>query len=725
MPEFYKNRIIKLLKRPDYGPLKPVKLARALGVSDQDYEQFKTALDQLLQAGHVLAGSGRAVTLPPLPNKLTGTFRANPRGFGFVSPLEHNAHGDLFIPPEAAGDAMNGDIVTAKVTRKGMRGGQMRYSGRIIEILERASNRFVGTLARQNNMWIVQPDGSDCLEPITVDDVAVKGAREKDKVVVELISYPTERHLAHGVIVEVLGRTGRYETETLAVIRRHHLPEVFDDECAEQCSQIAADFGPRLQDEKTEKYPGRRSLAGETIVTIDPPESQDFDDAISLVKTKDGGWLLGVHIADVSCFVPESSPLDEEAKNRGNSVYLPGKTIPMLPEVLSNGLCSLQPNRNRFCKSAFLNYDREGTRLKAHFENTVIRSTRRLTYQKADKILKGSTRGIEPGVVELVRNMEKLSRAIEKRRRAAGMIHLDLPETELIMDKAGRVVDARPADDSYPHTIIEMFMVEANEAVASFLDRRSAPFVRRIHGEPDALTLENLAKLVRAFGYNLKKPYDRAAIQRLLAAVRGTDCSAAINMAVLRSFEKAEYSPSNVGHYALASRHYCHFTSPIRRYADLMVHRVLENCVAGRKTPEAGEGPDLVETGKHISFTEQRAEDAERELKTILILRMLSGRIGDELDCVVSGLVPFGVFAQCKKFGIEGLIQLEDLGPDKWQLNRQAQCICGVNTGAVVRLGQAIRVCIASVNVAARHLNLVPVKPLAGKDRRGGRRSRR
>jgi ribonuclease R len=271
-----------------------------------------------------------------------------------------------------------------------------------------------------------------------------------------------------------------------------------------------------------------------------------------------------------------------------------------------------------------------------------------------------------------------------------------------------------------------MFMVEANEAVASFLDRQNACFMRRIHPEPDAIAMQNLVKLVRAFGYNLRRPVDRRGIQVLLAAVKDTECAAAINMAVLRSFEKAEYSPSNVGHWALASRHYCHFTSPIRRYADLMVHRVLEDRMTSEKTSAAGgaEGPDLVETGRHITFTEQRAEDAERELKTVLILQMLSGRVGDELDCVVTGLASFGVFAQCRKFGIEGLISLEDLGPDRWRLKQESQCIYGLRTGCTVRLGQAIKVRIASVNLPARHLNLVPAEPLTGKPRRGKSRRR-
>jgi len=316
-----------------------------------------------------------------------------------------------------------------------------------------------------------------------------------------------------------------------------------------------------------------------------------------------------------------------------------------------------------------------------------------------------------------LKNMETLSRAIEKRRTENGMLHLDLPETELIMDKSGRVVGAHPADDSYPHTIIEMFMVEANEAVAGLLDRFGVLFMRRIHPEPDGLSMKNLSKLVRAFGYSLPKAVDRRAIQELLAAVKGADCSLAVNLMVLRSFEKAEYSPLNIGHFALASNCYCHFTSPIRRYADLLVHRVLE-CYLQKRLDSVEQKLDLTEIGKHISFTEERAEDAEEELKTVLILQMLEKHIGDELDCVVTGLTSFGVFVQSSKFGIEGLIVMGDLGPDVWKYNQRNQCIVGQHSGCSIHLGRAMKVRIISVNVAARQLNVAPVEPLVGSSMR-------
>jgi len=721
MPEIFKERIIKLLKHADYKPQKLAQLAKALGVSSGDYPQFKAAFGQLRQAGHVIIGAGNSVTLPSLAGQIVGTFRANPKGFGFVIPREPNSHGDLFIPPDNTSDAMTGDIVIVKVKRKGKRSGQMRLTGEVIQVLQRAQNRFVGTLLKHPEGWLVQPDGSAFFEPISVDDVTAKGAKQKDKVVVEILHWPTEKYLARGVIIEVLGKQGRYETEIKSVIAQYHIPSEFDADCLEQARRAAAEFNP-------EQIDGREDITEKVIITIDPADAKDFDDAISLEKDSDGNWMLGIHIADVGNFIPPDSPLDKKAQTRGNSVYLPGRTIPMLPEVLSNGICSLQPGQKRFVKSAYLTYDEQGNVKSRRFANSIMCSTQRLSYEQADRTLKGHTKGVRKEVIELLRDMETLAHVIEKRRTTNGMIHLALPEMELVMDKSGRVIDAHPADDSYPHTIIEMFMVEANEAVASLLDRLNVPFIRRIHPEPNALSMKNLAKLIKALGFSMPRNPDRKAIQNLLAAVEGSDCALAVNLVVLRSLEKAQYAPQHIGHFALASTHYCHFTSPIRRYADLLVHRVLQCYLENRMdtAKQIAAGLNLVEIGKHITFTEQRAEDAERELTTVLILQMLSKKLGDELDCVVTGLTNFGVFVQSRKLGIEGLIQMADLGPDLWKYNARVQCVVGLHTGLSIRLGQAIKVRIVSVNIPARQLNVAPVEPLISiTSRRDSKRARK
>jgi ribonuclease R len=322
--------------------------------------------------------------------------------------------------------------------------------------------------------------------------------------------------------------------------------------------------------------------------------------------------------------------------------------------------------------------------------------------------------------------METLSRIIEARRTEAGMLHLNIPETELVLDKAGQVVDALPADTCYPHTMIEMFMVEANEVVASLLDRLDVPFLRRIHPDPNPLAMKELARLVKTFGFSLPRSPDRRAIQGLLRAVEGRDCELAITLVVLRSLEKAVYAPLHVGHYALASKAYGHFTSPIRRYADLLVHRMLQSHLEGRveQAKRAAAALDLAEVGRHITFTEKCAEDAENDLKSVLILQMLTKRMGDPIDGVVTGLTHFGVFVQCRRFGIEGLVKLQDLGPDLWRYQAQAHCIVGERSGVTLRLGQTMKVRILAINVPARQLSLAPLEPLSAPKPAQGRRKK-
>jgi len=716
--ELIKKQILRVLCRRDYRPLSQAKLAEAMGYGPSEYSNFQSAVQSLRKQGQILIGVDKTITLPAMSNGVIGTFRANERGFGFIVPLERNAHGDLFVPPDETAGAMNGDIVAARVVKKNFR-GQMRYSGVVTEIIERGSGRFVGLLQQdKGGGWYVVPEGKGYFPSIQIQDATSSQARPNDKVIVEVVSYPKRSDMAaQGAIVQVLGRAGNYETEINSIIAQYDLPYDFPEECRQQAREAAEGYNPDASKD-------RDDISQEVIITIDPPDAKDFDDAISLRKNKDGNWILGVHIADVSAFIPMHSPLDKEAQQRGNSVYLPGKVIPMLPEVLSNGICSLQPEQKRFAKTAYITYDMQGNILGTEFANSIICSRARLTYEQADDILKGKAAGFAGEVVALLKDMEILARAIERRREKNGMIHLDLPETELVFDKAGRVIDAHPADNCYPHTMIEMFMVEANDAVASALDRFGVPFMRRIHPDPDAVSTKNISRFVKLCGIKVPRHLDRAAIQDLLAAVKDTPLSHAVNMHVLRSMQRAEYSPLNIGHFALASRHYCHFTSPIRRYADLMIHRLMD-CYAKGKLSKIGleevlPEADLIEIGQHISFTENQADGAENELKTVLILQMLSKKVGDEMNCVVSGLTNFGVFVQCLKFGIEGLIEPGDLGMDEWRFVEKAQAVVGRHSGKSIHLGQPMKVRIVSVNVPGRQLFVAPAEPLI--EERKGRR---
>ena len=709
MIDLYKKQILKHLARRDYIPVKLPKLAEQMGVAGKDMMHFTSAFEGLLSQGQVVVSGKRLISLPKIPTSVTGIYRANRKGFGFVTPIVPNSYGDLFIAPGNQMDAMPGDTVSARVMRQGKRNGQMVYHGIVTEIVERGLKRIVGTLRKMGREWCIEPDGKEVVEPIVVDDVVAKGARAHDKVVVDIIVYPDPDHYARGVIVEVLGKEGLYDAEIASTMVHYQLSSKFEDEHLDQARSAADSFDPGY-------LHVREDISDEMVVTIDPPDAKDYDDAISLKRDSSGNWVLGIHIADVSTFIPMDSALDVEAQDRGNSVYLPGRVIPMLPEILSNGICSLQPDQKRYAKSVYITYDAEGNVLGSEFANSVICSKARLTYKQADQIIKGNVMDFTGRVVSLVKDMDTLARAIEQRRTKNGMIHLDLPETELVLNEDGKVVDANPADDCYPHTIIEMFMVEANEAVASLLDRFNIPFMRRIHPDPDQHRVKSLSQYVKICGYKLPRTLDRKSIQDLLSSVKGTPYEFAINTHVLRSLQRAEYAPQHIGHFALASKHYCHFTSPIRRYADLMVHRLLQAYLEHRMNMIGLEEvlPDsaLAKVGEHISWTEQNAVEAERDLKQVLILHMLSERVGDEMNCVVSGLTKFGVFVQCIKYGIEGMIELEDLGLDEWQYNEKSQCVVGKFSGKTVHLGQEMPVRIISVNIPQRQLNLAPMKLL-------------
>ena len=706
MPERYIDAIVKFLAAREYQPLKPRQLARQMGVGEGDYGTFREAVKRLRDAGRIVLGAKNVLTLPEISGRVIGFFRANPRGFGFVIPETPNAHGDLFIPPDRTAGAMTGDRVTARVYQQGRREGERMFAGEIVEILQRGRNRFVGTLQNADGTWFVLPDGAQLTTPIVVRDISSASPKAGAKVVVEIVRYGEAGELPTGVIVEHLGEKGRIEVETLAVIRAHGLPDVFADETMADARAAVGGFDPSRD--------GRReNLAGQTVVTIDPDDARDFDDAISLRPDGRGGMILGVHIADVSHFVREGGPLDVEARQRTTSVYFPRRVVPMLPEILSNGVCSLQEGQDRFCLSAFIRYDADANVTGTRFAETVIRSAKRLTYRQAQGILDGKTGGYAGEIVELLRQMERLARSIEARRRKAGMLHLDLPEVELVFDADNKVVDAVPEDSSYTHTMIEMFMVEANEAVADMLHRQGRKFLRRIHPAPDAQGGKQLSTFARVCGHKLPHDLSRHDLQALLAAVKGRPESYAVNLAVLKTFQAAEYSPMQIGHFALASENYCHFTSPIRRYPDLTIHRLVrEHCRGKLKGRPADDVSELTRLGEQCTTSERRAEATEDELREVLVLQFLQTKVGDEFEGVITGVTNFGLFVQSPQFLVEGLVRMQDLGDDWWEVEARYGQLRGERTGRRYRIGDLLRVRIAAVDVARRQLNLVPARNL-------------
>jgi ribonuclease R len=735
MSEALHSQILSHLKSERYRPLKPRRLAKELDLAaEEKYSSFREALRELMHSGRVVWGAGGSVMLPSQtlqPEGIVGTYRHNKRGFGFVVPTDPDGHEDLFIPEGDNGGAMTGDSVRAKITNREQREGKVMYRGRIMEIITRSQKRFVGTLIKQHGEWLVLPDGNILTEQILAPDAASRHIKAGTKVVIELTTYPEQGVKAQGVITRVLGQPGEKDVDLQSVIVQFNLPEEFPDTALDQARQAVDRFN------SVKHWPDRLDLSDRVICTIDPDDAKDYDDAISLRRLETGQWELGVHIADVSAFVEPASPLDVEAQKRGNSCYFPGYVIPMLPEILSNGVCSLQERVPRLCKSVFITFDDTAQPIQALFANTVIRSANRLRYTEAQAIIDNADlvphpdgpRKIDrydPAVVQLLGDMNHLAKRIQKRRLAAGQIVLELPEVELVLDENGKVADAKPEDQSFTHTLIEMFMVEANEAAARLLDSQRVPFLRRIHPEPDPESGTRLKHFVEVAGFRLPKNLDRIAIQSLLSSVKGKPQSFAINLAVLKSLTRAEYSPKPIGHYALASQHYCHFTSPIRRYADLTIHRLLDHYITsgahgGRKAKHArfDDAPtteQLVELGKQISFTERRADDAERELRQVKILELLQNHIGEDFEGVITGITNFGIFVQLTTWLIDGLIRYEDLLDDWWDVDERAGVIHGQRTGRRIKIGDTAKVRIVRVDPPRRELSLA----ISQLDSRGG-----
>ena len=732
-------RILDHLNHRDYRPATSQEMARQMRIAAVDWAEFQETLDALEREGRLERGDDDRWRLPSYRDEVVGVYRQNMRGFGFVEPESPMRGGSLFIPMGAQGDAVSGDRVRCRVDRVRRGASDRGPSGQVLEVLERGRREHSGVLRKRGRQWIVEPDGRVLRGAVVVRDPFAKNASEGDKVVVELVRYPEDNMLGEGVIVRVLGEAGRPDVETQAVIASYGLRQEFPDGVVEEAREAAR----RFEREAAGPWPEREDLTGTFVFTIDPPDAKDFDDAISIERDPESGrWRLGVHIADVSHFVPEGSAMDDEARERGNSTYLPRLVLPMLPEALSNGVCSLQEGVVRFTMSAFIEFDERG-RVESHrLASTVIRSAKRLTYLEAQALIDGDVGAAKANartdtpyseeLIEALRLSNRLARVLEKRRRADGMLTLDLPQVELVFDERGGVADAVPEDNAYTHKLIEMFMVEANEALARTFADLDLPLIRRIHPEPTFADVENLRTFARLARWKLPEEPTRRDIQALLEATRGTPAARSVHFAVLRTFTKATYNPALIGHFALASDHYTHFTSPIRRYPDLTVHRAMQaylevtengrRSVGGRARsrlshelrhdPRVLDEAALVVLGQHCSETEQDSEAAEQSLRTFLVLQLLKEKhLGEEFEGVVTGVSPTAVFVSLQRFLVDGVIKVAELSAasgraERWMLNEAAGRLVASRSGHSIGLGDLVSARVVAVDLATRSMDL-------------------
>ncbi len=705
------QEIMEFVSRDGYEPLKAKALAKKLGIKKKRAEEFEQVLQDLLANHRLQATETGKIKLPSQRVGLHGILRKVASGNGYVvlhEPKPADLTQDIFVEARDLGDAQSGDEVAVQLVSRVKSGGQR--CGRIIDVVQRATNRFVGVYFEEEGQGYVFIDGSNYEEAIWVGDPGAKGARPDDKVVIEMIRFPTNFQVGEAVLTEVLGPRGMPGIDTLTIIHEYGLPTDFPPEVQEQSRQQAEAF-----DEQN--LADRLDLTGETIVTIDPKDARDFDDAISLKRTENGHWQLGVHIADVSYFVQPNTPLDDEAYKRGTSVYLPTKVIPMLPEILSNGLASLQQGRVRFVKSAFIEFSPEGIPLETRLANSAIKVQQRFAYEQVMSYLNDAdTRAAElkPEISQLLMDMQQLARLLRKRRFQKGALELSMPEVRLNFDDDGRVSGAYEAEHDESHRIIEEFMLAANIAVAQELTDRGILFLRRTHGEPRAEKMKLFGEFVDSLGLSLPSTQGRHDLQKLLDETAGTPLERAVHFAFLRSLKQAEYSPAEEGHYALAAENYCHFTSPIRRYPDLTVHRILDKLFLGNGKYRGESIEKLDKQAAHCSQTERRAERAERELTKLKLLEFMEGKIGSEFDAVVTGVERFGIFCQCLNIPAEGMIHISVLSElDQFDFERESHSLIGRRTNMRLRLGGMVRVKVTHVDRDRRQLDLSLLKILA------------
>lgn len=705
------QQILDHVFRKNYQPVKPKVLAKQLGVGSDQRRDLKRALKRLvkrklLQWGEnhlVMAGDPRAARVSDdkkSDSLIHGVFRRAAGGYGFVHPLgladPSDRSQNYFIPVNKTLDAAHGDVVAVKPGGKSDEG---RRRGEIVDVVERETHQFVGVYFERSGSGYVQIDGKVFNDPILVGDAGAKSVHSKDKVVVEMVRFPSHGREGEGVITEVLGARNAPGVDTASIMREYDLPEDFPEEVLQDARDQADKFDESIPAD-------RKDLTEMPVITIDPFDARDFDDAISLSKNEAGHWVLGVHIADVVHFVPEGSPLDREAKNRATSVYLPDRVIPMLPEIISNHLASLQPERVRYARSVFIEFTAEGVVTSTDVMSAAIKSDRRFTYEEVDEYLENRDawrEKLSPEVFQLLGDMHELAMMLRKRRFENGSIELHLPEIKIDFDEEGKVSGAHSTVNTESHQMIEEFMLAANEAVARFLRDRTIPFLRRIHKSPQRKKLTDLTQFVRQLDIECESMESRFEIKRVIEEVKGRPEQHAVNFAILRSMQKAIYSPEDIGHYALASDCYCHYTSPIRRYPDLTVHRLLDAIEKGRK-PKSDVGP-LRLLGEHCSEREQRAAAAERDLVKVKLLTYLSTQLGKEMDAVITGVEDYGLFVQGSKLPAEGLIHVSSLRDDYYQYESASHSLTGRRSGNSFRLGDLLRVEVAHVDIDRRELD--------------------
>ncbi len=689
-----KQKILAYMESADYIPLKRKEMRVVLSVPDADKEEFEQIVTELIAEGKIIETKRGKLSAPKALQMATGTFLSHAKGFGFVTPEEGG--NDIFIPASETNGAMQKDKVLYKVIQKSSDG--KKAEGTIIKVLERANSRIVGLFEQVKGYGFVIADDKKFAKDIFIAKELTMGAVTGHKVVVEITDYGADRRNPEGKIVEILGHINDPGVDILSVIKRYDLAVEFEKEVYQEIENLETEV-------KEEDKIGREDLRDVLTITIDGEDAKDLDDAVSLQMLQNGNFELGVHIADVSHYVKFNTELDKEAYRRGTSVYLVDRVIPMLPHKLSNGICSLNPNTDRLALSCIMEIDHRGQVLDHKVVNSVIHSDYRMTYTAVREILEDGTPALlaeYQEIVPMLQNMNKLRMVLEEKRKKRGSVNFDLPESKIILDENGKPIDIRPYERSIATNLIEEFMLVCNETIAENFFWQEVPFVFRSHQEPDEEKTEKMEQFLRGFGYRVKKKDGELhprEIQKVLSEIEGKTEERVITRVVLRSMMQARYTADNQGHFGLAAKYYCHFTSPIRRYPDLQIHRLIKMILAGEMNGKKEESlrRKMPEIAAHCSKRERIADEAERDTDNLKKVEYMMDKVGEYYEGIISGVTSWGIFVELPNT-VEGMVALAQMDDDYYEFDEKNMLVFGRKSGKTYRLGDTVEVMVAKVS---------------------------
>ena len=690
-----KERILAYMESEGYVPIKRRDMRAMLSVPQEDREKFENLINELIAEGHIFETKKGKLASPKDLQMATGTFIGHARGFGFVTP---DAGGeDIFIPASETMGAMQKDRVLYKVLYKAEKG--KKADGVIVRILERGQQRIVGTFeAGSKGYGFVVADDKKIAKDIFISRENTKGAVTGHKVVVEITDYGEDRRNPEGKVIEILGHINDPGVDILSVIRRYELAVEFPEEVYAEIEHLGTEVAEA--DKK-----GREDLRDLLTITIDGADAKDLDDAVSLKRLGNGNFELGVHIADVSHYVRENTTLDKEAYARGTSVYLVDRVIPMLPHKLSNGICSLNPHVDRLALSCLMEVNGRGEVVSHRILESVINSDYRMTYTAVREILEDGTPALLEQYAEILpmlEDMEELRQILGEKRRKRGSVNFDLPESKIILDENGKPIDIKPYEKSIATNMIEEFMLVCNETIAENSFWQEMPFMYRSHQEPDEDKLEKMEQFLRGFGYYLRKKDGEIhprELQKVLQKAEETDEERIITRMVLRSMMQARYTAENGGHFGLAAKYYCHFTSPIRRYPDLEIHRMIKKMLHGEldEKSSAYYRRKMPDWAKHCSKQERVAEDAERDTDALKKVEFMEDKVGQIYEGIISGVTNWGIYVELPNT-IEGMVALSQMDDDYYEFDEKKMLVFGKRTKKSYRLGDKVVVSVAKVD---------------------------